>query len=167
METAIAPVGPADGWDWLALHQFAGTITRRLLHDRSDAEDAAQEAMLRAYRAIKAGRTPDDVEAWIATIARHEAFRLHGRRKSATMLDDAFMQCTEPASDPAAMALDRLGADQLLAGLDAQTRELLIRRFALEQSSVEIGAAMEIPPSTVRVRLHRCLGQLRRLREFE
>lgn len=163
MEHSAAPVGPGDQWDWPALYQFASGITRRLLHDRSDAEDAAQEAMLRAYRAMRAGTVPDDLHAWVATIAKREAYRVHGRLRPATTFDEASAQQTDPEPDPAPVTLDRVAAYQLLACLDVKTRELLVRRFALEQSSFEIAAAMHTKPSTVRVRLHRSLVQLRQL----
>lgn len=164
MERTTAPVGSGDGWDWPALYQFVSGITRRLLHNRSDAEDAAQEAMIRAYRAIQAGTSPVDLQAWVATIAKREAYRLHGRLRSATAFDEAHH--TEPEPDPAIVAIDRIAACQLLAGLEVEMRELLVRRYALEQSSFEIGAAMQMPASTVRVKLHRSLGNLRQqLRE--
>jgi RNA polymerase sigma-70 factor (ECF subfamily) len=161
VERTTVPIGPGDGWDWSALDQLVSGITHRLLHNQSDAEDAAQEAMLRAYRAMRAGTVPDDLRAWIATIAKREAYRVHGRLRPAATLDESSAQQTNPEPDPAPVTLDRVAASQLLAGLDLETRELLVRRFALEQSSFEIGAAMKMQPSTVRVRLHRSLGHLR------
>jgi len=162
VERTASPVGPGDG-DWPALDQLVSGITHRLLHNHSDAEDAAQETMLRAYRAIRAGTVPHDRRAWIATIAKHEAYRAHGRLRPAATFDESSAQQTDPEPDLAPVALDRVAAHQLLAGLDMETRELLVRRFALGQSSFEIGVAMQMQPSTVRVRLHRSLGQLRRL----
>lgn len=161
MKRGAVPVGASgDGGDWSALHQFASGITRRLLRNPSDAEDAAQETMLRAYRAIAQGAAPDDWQAWLATIARREAFRVHGRLRPTVAVDEVAPQELDAVPDQTGAAIDRLTARQLLRGVDTDSREIIVRRFALDQSSSEIGAAMQIPPSTVRVRLYRCLGQL-------
>jgi RNA polymerase sigma-70 factor (ECF subfamily) len=162
-KTAVAVSG--DGRDWAALYQVASGITHRLLRNPSDAEDAAQEAILRAYRAITAGTTPTDMHAWLATIAKREAFRLHGRVRPTSSLDEPSVSEPEQTPDPIEVTLDRLTADQLLRDVDLETRELLLRRFALGQASSEIGTAMHMPASTVRVKLHRSLGQIRRSRE--
>ena len=52
-----------------------------MLHHREDAEEAAQEALLRAWRATDAGATVDRADAWLTTIARNEAYRLIDRRR--------------------------------------------------------------------------------------
>ena len=71
----------------------------------------------------------------------------------------------EPASDPTEATIDRLTARQLLSDADLEARELLLRRFALDQTSSEIGTAMRMPANTVRVKLHRSLGQILRSHE--
>jgi RNA polymerase sigma-70 factor (ECF subfamily) len=150
-----------DGRDWLALHQLASGITHRVLKNHNDAEDAAQEAVLRAYRAVSAGSTPADIHAWLATIARREAYRLHGRTKPTITVEEASVEATAMA-DPSDVTVDRLTARQWLSESDGDAREIILRRYGLNQSSSEIAGEMEMPASTVRVKLHRALSQMRK-----
>jgi DNA-directed RNA polymerase specialized sigma24 family protein len=50
-------------------------ICRHLLRDDFEAEDAAQQTFLSAYKALLGGAAPRDGEAWLATIARHECLQ--------------------------------------------------------------------------------------------
>jgi RNA polymerase sigma-70 factor (ECF subfamily) len=149
-----------DARDWSTLYRLASRSTRRILGDPNDAEDAAQETMLRAHRAFQAGAEPSNLEAWILTIATREAYRLHSRRRPSGFLDASLSGPTAP--DHSQAAIERLGLEQALRDLPADARELLLRRFALGQTSSEIALAMNVPAATVRVRLHRTLHQLRR-----
>src|SRR5205823_13010441 len=74
----VAPVGPA--WDWELLSSTALRASRGVLKSPDDAEDAAQEAMLRAWRAHQRGSQPGHPAAWMAQIARREALRVGARR---------------------------------------------------------------------------------------
>jgi RNA polymerase sigma-70 factor (ECF subfamily) len=60
--------------------QFVLRRCRRLLRDRGEAEDAAQETFLAAYRGLLAGAQPDEPAAWLATIARHTCWQRTKRR---------------------------------------------------------------------------------------
>jgi DNA-directed RNA polymerase specialized sigma24 family protein len=69
-------------------------VCRLLLRDRVEAEDAAQQTFLSAYRALLAGQEPRDPSAWLGTIARNECrARLRARRAE----PQALMR--EPAGD--------------------------------------------------------------------
>lgn len=114
--------------------------------------------MLRAYRAFQAGTEPSNLEAWILTIAKREAYRLHSRRRQSGFLDASLPEPTVP--DHSEAAIERLGVEEALRAIPVDARELLVRRFALNQTSNEIALAMNVPAATVRVRLHRILHQL-------
>src|SRR6187397_2538785 len=56
-------------------------ISRLLLRDPVEAEDAAQQTFLSAYRSLLAGQEPRDPSAWLGTIARNECrSRLRARQ---------------------------------------------------------------------------------------
>ncbi len=105
------------------------------------------------------------MEAWLTTIAKREAYRLHERHRPMDSLD------TDPVSEHEALTtadhsettIDRLTAHNLLAQAEPLDQVLLLHRFLLDHTSAEIARAVDMPHSTVRVRLHRSLRNLRRI----
>jgi RNA polymerase sigma-70 factor (ECF subfamily) len=141
------------------LRRSAGLEARRLLRDPHDAEDAAQEAMIRAWRQRETCRSPDAPEGWLRQIARNEALRQHGR---------VLARETEPLPEREAAAevpedhlVDRLYLDQVLHGLRGQDRLLVLMRYKLDLPDVAIAERLGIAETTVRVRLHRLKKELR------
>src|SRR5437764_203457 len=67
-------------WDWANVHRLALKETRGILGPGPDAEDAAQEAAIRAWRRRATCR--DAPGAWIRAIAHNEALRVIGRRRA-------------------------------------------------------------------------------------
>jgi RNA polymerase sigma-70 factor, ECF subfamily len=136
-----------------------------VLADPHEAEDAAQEATLRAWRQRGACRSPEAPQAWFARIARNEALREgeRGRRRLAEPLDEA-----QAAPDRVSEGLEerlagRYLVDSALAQLSAEERRLVRLRYELDWTQVAIARRLEIPESTVRVRLHRIRHRLRAL----
>jgi RNA polymerase sigma-70 factor (ECF subfamily) len=146
-------------WDWRTLAQVALQEAKRILGSVYDAEDAAQEAMIRAYRAQARCATPEAPHAWIRAIARREAYRLYSRR-SVPPTDVPPPDESRP-EDVAETVVARLAAATLLQRLPTSERRLLVRRYVLDQTSFEIADALAMPAATVRVRLHRAVKRLR------
>ena len=145
-------------WDWNGLHTIALHETRRILRDQHEAEDAAQEAIVRAYRAQHTCRTPQTPAPWIRVIARREAFRRHSQSRDELTLDEHL----EPSrDDPHEQTVNRVLAMQLLRHATPTERELLIRRYVLDQTSNQIADALAVPSTTVRVQLHRITNRIR------
>jgi RNA polymerase sigma-70 factor (ECF subfamily) len=156
---ARAPAPSSPGWDWAGLRRSAGLEARRLLRDPDDAEDAAQEAMIRAWRQRESCRSPDAPEGWLRQIARNEALRQHGR---------VLARETEPLPEREAVAevphdrlVDRLYLDEALRTLRGQDRLLVLMRYKFDLPDVAIADRLGIAESTVRVRLHRLKNELR------
>jgi RNA polymerase sigma-70 factor, ECF subfamily len=151
---ACAPAPSDPAWDWAGLSRSATLEARRLLRDPYDAEDAAQEAMVRAWRQRSSCRSPEAPEGWLRQIARNEALRNHGRAREHEVL---------PADQPAAVddPLERIYLDDLLGKLRGQDRLLVTMRYKLDLPDVEIAERLGIAQSTVRVRLHRLKKELR------
>jgi RNA polymerase sigma-70 factor, ECF subfamily len=147
-------------WDWRALGAVALRETKRVLRNRADAEDAAQEAVVRAYRARSTCQTPEAPEAWIASIARREAHRIAARPLPVPTSPDEMPEEASAQCDSAESVVDRVAAASLLSQFPRAERALLLRRYVLEQTSAEIAAAHAMAPATVRVRLHRAIQRL-------
>jgi RNA polymerase sigma-70 factor (ECF subfamily) len=144
-------------WDWADLRQSAVREARSLLSDPHDAEDAAQEAMIRAWRQRESCRSPEAPEGWLRQIARNEALRRQARSRQLEPLP-----AEGPASDaPEDLLVERLSLDQALRRLRGRDRELVLLRYKLDFSDVAIAERLGIAQSTVRVRLHRLKRELR------
>ena len=146
-------------WDWDELGRVALQEAQRIVRSRHDAEDAAQEAIIRAYRYRLGCSNPSAPQAWVRTIAQREAYRLYARSTPSheTGPPPGDEQINTDEVEP---LIERLSAQQALQTLPAGDRELVVRRYLLDQSSSQIAAALAIPAATVRVRLHRALKRL-------
>ncbi len=164
-------------------------ICYRILGDINDAEDAAQEAFVSAYRAIGTWRGDGPFGAWLARIATRIAIRRAGRRRPVAWIDphpvsaddanpggrDAISEATLSvavggAADPAQLAVraERAAAIRAaVARLDEPYREVVVLRFFSELSLAEIAAESDRPLGTVKTHLHRGLQRLRRALDAE
>lgn len=145
----------------------------RILGDRHDAEDAAQEAFVIAYRSLAAWRGEGTFGAWLARIAVRVALRQAGRRRTVEWADPEQLgdsetilaiDATGAAGDPAAMAVRAERSADLrraVARLDEPYRETLALRFFAERSLAEIADATGRPLGTVKTHLRRGLLRLR------
>ncbi len=146
------------GWDWSALHSLALRQARAILREHADAEDAAQAAVMRAWRHRHACRDALAPEPWVRAIARREALRVAERRRGEDVSgvdDDRHGRSDE--RDHAGW-LDLRGA---LATLSAEDREIFLRHYWGDQSCAQTAAALGMPEGTVKIRLMRGRGRLR------
>jgi RNA polymerase sigma-70 factor (ECF subfamily) len=154
---------PARDWDWDTARRRCVREARRILRDLDDAEEAAQEALLRAWRAGRAGCTPQRLEAWMARIARNEAYRLADRRRRAAERELAHGP-PEPR-DGIAAVVDAIAFEQVLAALAPGERQVFLLRYAGDLTQAEVAAYLSLPVGTVKVRLHRGRHRLRSVME--
>jgi len=152
----------------------------RVLGDRSEAEDIAQEAFVIAYRSLGTWRAEGSLGAWVSRIAVRLAIRRAAQRKQVVWLDPLAADADLPgqerfrtsaahhAADPAHTVLRSERDAQLraaVAALDEPYREVVAMRFFAERSLNEIAAATGRPLGTVKTHLHRGLARLRGLVE--
>jgi RNA polymerase sigma-70 factor (ECF subfamily) len=151
------------------------SIALRVLGDPRDAEEAAQDAFVRAYRAL-AGYDGARIRelrlrAWLATIVLNLCrSRLTRRRPpAATMsLDLALPGALEPRTDeargPAAVTATRAGARDwadLLLTLPTAYRVAVVLRHVDGLTYPELALALDRPEGTVKAQVHRGLALLR------
>ncbi|HEY1252439.1 MAG TPA: RNA polymerase sigma factor [Thermoanaerobaculia bacterium] len=130
---------------------------RRVTGDPALAEDASQEAFLRAFRAIDRYRPQSSFRAWVRTIAIRCAIDLMRRRRPEIPLSD-----TE--SGPASEEARHEDADLLRAALESLSpldREIMIARELEGASDRELSARFDITLTSVRVRMHRARKKIR------
>jgi RNA polymerase sigma-70 factor (ECF subfamily) len=153
-------------------------IARGVLRDDAEAEDALQEAYVRAFARFDSFRGESSLFTWLARITLNEARGRLRRRRPTVELDEAesggqviAFPSGAPAEDPethAARAQMRRLIERAVDELPEAFRVVFILR-ELDQLSVEETAeALELPAATVKTRLHRARRQLRETlsREF-
>jgi len=132
-------------------------VARRVTGDASLAEDAVQEAFLKAFRALDRYRPQSSFRAWVRTIAIRCAIDLVRRRRPESPLPDA-----QPA--PGSEEARHEDSDLLrraLAELSPLDREIMIAREAEGAADREIAERFDLTVSAVRVRMHRARKKLR------
>jgi len=172
MRTEVALVAAARDGDRQA---FAGLVERyerpvfslayRMLGDADDAEDAAQEAFLRAYRSLGAYDFHRPFSTWLLSITAHFCIDRLRRRRGVQSLDDlpAWRQVAGNTIDPEHAAEEADQADRIQAGLNAlpdDYRLVLVLRYWHDFGYAEIAALVGETESAVKSRLHRARRQL-------
>ena len=138
-----------------------------LSRSRADAEEATQDAFLKAHRTLGRFRPGAPWRPWLLRIVANEARnrrRAGGRR---VRLELHAMEMTPPpvgapSSEAVVLTAERDAAlRHALAALDDRDREVLYLRYFLDLSEAEMAAALRCRPGTVKSRLSRALMRLR------
>jgi RNA polymerase sigma-70 factor, ECF subfamily len=138
------------------LYRLAGL----LLGDSSDAEDATQEAIARAWRSAGSLRDVDHAQAWLDRILVNVCRDRLRRRRVVRFI--ALADGTAGGqSDPFQAVLDRDEALRAIATLDADQRIVVVLHYWGGLTLDEIAARTGWPSGTVRSRLHHALERMR------
>jgi RNA polymerase sigma-70 factor (ECF subfamily) len=143
-------------------------LARRLVGDREEALDLAQEALTRAFEALHSFRGESSLRTWVHRIVVHESLRrLRRRRLWDRTLGWLLPRSREALADgvPESNLEARILAQELTRALErlpAQQRVVLTLRFQEELSLPEIADLMKIAPGTVKTHLVRALRAVRR-----
>jgi RNA polymerase sigma factor (sigma-70 family) len=133
----------------------------------ADAEDAAQEGFVKAFRALDRFRVGADLRPWLLRIVANEArnrVRSSGRRHNLELRLAEGYRPGDAAPSPEVVAVAGEERRRLLAAVNAMAdddRQVIASRYFLELSSEETAAALGIPEGTVKSRLSRALGRLK------
>ncbi|HMN20987.1 MAG TPA: RNA polymerase sigma factor [Ottowia sp.] len=173
---ALAAQGDARAFECIMRrhNQLLFRTARSILKSDSEAEDALQDAYLRAWRALDSFRADARLSTWLVRIVANEALgRL--RRKSAQIIPlDAAMTSPEPDLQAALTEDPDHGPERfamraelrklLEAGIDELPeafRTVFMLRAVEEMETSEIAEALGIPEATVRTRFFRARSLLR------
>jgi RNA polymerase sigma factor (sigma-70 family) len=142
----------------------AYTLARYLLRDEHDAQDAVQDAALKALRHIDGFRSGDP-RAWLLTIVRNCCYDFHNgridRSTEAFNAIDAESIADSRATDD--LVIEGTEQDRVRAAVDAlptELREVIVLRELNELSYREISEVVGVPMGTVMSRLSRARSRL-------
>lgn len=138
----------------------------RMLYDRVEAEDAAQEAFLRAYLNLSRYDPARSFKTWLLTIASNYCIdRLRRRRMKYVSLDDPLPNLSlsddepEPEDESIRHEQSRMLQD-LLRQLPADYRAAVVLRYWYDYSYTEIAAMLDTTESAIKSRLFRARQML-------
>jgi RNA polymerase sigma-70 factor (ECF subfamily) len=181
---AAVLAGDRDAFRRLVDRESAAVIRacHRVLGDHAEAEDAAQEAFVTAYRSLASWRSDGPFGAWLTRIAVRIALRQAGRRRTVTWRDPSTGRSDSLAPSAADRAVDRASVSaaawtdpavlsvrserateirDAVTALPEPYREVVALRFFGEASLDEIARQTGRPLGTVKTHLHRGLARLR------
>jgi len=145
------------------------SLSYKLLGNREEAEDAVQEIFARAYRALHSFRLEARFYTWLYTLALNwlrSMLRKSKRQRHEVPLPDRFDEMEVPAnhmSDPVHPLIVRdeyRRARTALEHLKPMYRIVFVMHYDEAMPLKEIAEILEMPLSTVKVRLHRARQQL-------
>lgn len=155
---------------WEALMRRYETAVFRLayliLHDPAEADDAAQEAFIRAYRYLDRVDGSQPLRPWLLRVTRNVAINRQRSLSRYWAMTRRFLQTAtlvDDASHAEQLAQQNEAAQlrQAVQQLNAKGRDVIYLRYFLELSEAETAVILDIPKGTVKSRLSRALEKLR------
>jgi RNA polymerase sigma-70 factor, ECF subfamily len=148
--------------DEVAIREFLHTGYPRLVAavalvsgSRPAAEDAVQEALLRAWARSEKGQEIESMEAWVTTVAlnlaRSALRRLRAERRTARL---------DPAVVGEAPNADRIDVDRALSTLPRRQREVAVLRYYLQLDTRDVASVLGLSEGTVKSTLSRARAAL-------
>lgn len=134
----------------------------------ADAEDAANDAMVKAFYAMGRFRSEAPFRPWLLRIVANEARnrrRSSGRRAQLAGRAQSARRSSGDAApspeDAVIASLEHQALFEAIGRLDQRDREVISLRYLAELSEAETAAALGCALGTAKSRLHRALGRLR------
>jgi RNA polymerase sigma factor (sigma-70 family) len=166
---ARAQRGDLDAYEEIVrIHQTIAFRTAWVITgSAADAEEAAQDAFVKAHAALSRFRTGAPLRPWLLTVVANEArnrVKAAGRRERLALRVAEERRPGGAVPSPEAALLVSEQRDELLAALgrlSESDREAIAYRYFLELSEAETAAAMGCARGTVKSRLSRALDRLR------
>ena len=134
----------------------------RMLGSADAAEDAVQDAFVRAYDQLAQCKEPDKFVGWFFLILRNRCFAERRRDRTSTSLKAAEGVAAEDRTDGGAETAERRRALQLaLFVLTPDQREVFVLKHVEELSYGEIAERLSTSVASLKMRMHRAYDKLR------
>ena len=135
----------------------------RLVKNREDALDLAQDVFLKAYQNLRKLEDPDRFAPWIYRIAHNEAYSYLRKNRPETDLDEAqFEPWLEPGPGRRMLPIEvSLAVERALTRLSDDQREAVVLKIYQGFKFEEMAEILSCPVSTVKSRLYTALDLLK------
>ncbi|MFD2368728.1 RNA polymerase sigma factor [Brevibacillus sp. GCM10020057] len=141
------------------------TLLLRMIHDAQDAQDLTQECFIKAYHYLHSFDPERKFSSWLYRIATNLCLNaLQARQKNQRHPAEWDDEWLIDESSPEAILLQKEHISEIrdvIQELPEHYRIVLLLRYLEDMSYQEISAVLEVPVSTVQVRLHRAKLNLR------
>jgi RNA polymerase sigma-70 factor, ECF subfamily len=151
-------------WDWAELRSFCFTQALPVVGNRESADDAAQEAIVRAWRHRDSCRQPERPFGWLRQIAHNEAVRVAGRRPKEVLVDEP-LPAPDGRPNDTDVVDDRLLFRGILGTLSQRDQELTRLRYYEDLTCASLAEHFGLSENAVKVRLHRIRQTLKQRME--
>jgi RNA polymerase sigma-70 factor (ECF subfamily) len=128
-----------------------------MLNDRSAAEDAVQDAAIKAWRKLPSLRDQSSIEPWFLSIVANQC-RSARRGRWWSVLKFAEVRQTRPAED---RRIEPLDLDSALDRLSPEERLPLLLHYYMDMTFEQVGEVAGISMTAARSRIYRALDRLR------
>lgn len=158
----LAMAGDAEAFSMLASAAAPRlyATARLILHGDSLAEDAAQEALVLAWRDLSALRDPLRFRAWLYRVLVRECYKLaHVERRRIEV--ERQVRPVALVSDPSRQSIVSDELERGFARLSLEHRSVLVLHQYLGYTITEIADALGVPVGTVKSRLSRAMASMR------
>lgn len=140
------------------------SIARRLLRSHDEADEAAQQTFVRAWRSLARFRGEAALRTWLCRIAINVAKTLGTRARPETSLDP------EDRPDPAGDSEEALGRSEArarvrraVAKLPPRQREVVLLKVFSDMTYREVADVLTLSDGAVKAHLHQAVANLRRI----
>jgi RNA polymerase sigma-70 factor (ECF subfamily) len=139
-------------------------IASLILRDGDRAQDAVQEALVSAWRDLRALRDPDAWEAWLHRLTVRACYRLASKERRRNLVELHVVPDPEQVGslDLALSLAERDRMERVLERLPIDQRTVMVLHFYLDLPLTQAATILDIPVGTAKSRLHYGLQTLRR-----
>ncbi len=138
-------------------------IATLILRDRDRAQDAVQEALVSAWKDMRALRDPEAWDAWLHRIVIRACYKSARRDRRRTEVELQVVPGPEPTRpfDLSASVAERDEMERELGRLPIDQRAVMVLHFYADLTLEQAAEILDIPLGTAKSRLHRGLRAIR------
>ena len=138
-------------------------VASLILRDGDRAQDAVQEALVSAWKDMRALRDPNAWEAWLHRVLVRACYTQARRDRRRMEVELKVVPGPEPvrALDPSVSVAEREALEQELGRLPIDQRTVMVLHYYADLTLEQAAEILDIPLGTAKSRLHRGLRSLR------